>query len=277
MKLESLFLKRRELLKHDPNEAEPRDHLQLMMRYAQKHKPEELNSPEDIAGRIILANFASMHQTALQVVNMLLNIVGSDPEFNTISILRDEIGRVLGGTPSWNKAKVAQMTRADSVARETLRLCSFGGRSVMRKALVDGLVTEDGTRLPKGAMISFLGRPAQVDAEKIDNPLQFDPFRFSREREAAADEHGKPGCAHLSFVSTSPEHLPFGHGKYACPGRFLVDFELKMIISYVLMNYDIKFPPEYNGQRPENIWRAEANCPPDGARLLVKRRNPETQ
>jgi cytochrome P450 len=214
-----------------------------------------------------------MHQTSIQVVNVLLNIIGSDAEFNTISVLREEISRVLGGTPSWTKAKVAQMTRADSVARETLRLDSFGGRAVMRKVLVDGLVTEDGTALPKGAMISFLGRPAQVDATKFDNPLEFDPFRFSRQREAAADEHGKPGCGHLSFVSTSPEHLPFGHGKHACPGRFLVDFELKMIISYVLINYDVKFPPEYGGQRPENRWRAEANFPPDGARILIKRRH----
>jgi hypothetical protein len=52
VKFEPLFRERLELLKHDPNDPafpEPRDHLQLMMRYAQKHCPEELNSLQDIS------------------------------------------------------------------------------------------------------------------------------------------------------------------------------------------------------------------------------------
>ena len=75
-----------------------------------------------------------------------------------------------------------------------------------------------------------------------------------------------------SFLTTSADFLPFGHGKHACPGRFLIDFELKMIIAYVLMNYDVKFPDVYGGKRPANRWLAEAYLPPDDAKILVKRR-----
>ncbi|KAB8223814.1 hypothetical protein BDV33DRAFT_24359 [Aspergillus novoparasiticus] len=35
-------------------------------------------------------------------------------------------------------------------------------------------------------------------------------------------------------MSTAPEHLPFGHGGHSCPSRLLVDFELKMIVVYLL-------------------------------------------
>ena len=40
--------------------------------------------------------------------------------------------------------------------------------------------------------------------------LACEPYPDDYVREAAADpETGKPGASHLSFVSTSPDHLPF--------------------------------------------------------------------
>lgn len=254
---------------HNPLYVEPQDHLQLMLRYAQRERPDELYNLDVISRRLTAANFGSMHQTSIQVTNMLLNIVGSDPEYNTIAILREEATRAMGEDENWTKAKICKMDKADSVARETLRCHSFGSRSILRKVMVNGLVTDTGIKLPKGSMISFLGQPAQMDADKYENPQKYDPFRFSRMRDAASDT-AKTNA--LSFVSTGPNYLPFGHGKQACPGRFLLDFELKMIIAYVLRKYDIKFPEEYDGKRPENRWLGEANIPPEGVSLVVKRR-----
>ncbi|KAH7006901.1 cytochrome P450 [Ilyonectria destructans] len=258
-----------------PNHIEPQDLIQMMAHYAEKNRPEEFNDLDSMTRRLIAVNFGSMHQTSIQVTNMLLNIIGSDAEFNTIAVLRDETRRVLkNGTDSqWTKAKVSQMAKSDSVARETLRLHSFGGRAVLRKVMVQGYKTPSGYSLPKGTIISFLGQAAQTDADSIDHPLEFDPFRFSRLREEATSK-GKP-APQVSFVTTGPEYLPFGHGKHACPGRFLIDFELKMIITYVLGHYDIKFPSDYNSQRPSNYWVAEAVLPPKEARIMIKRRSNE--
>jgi hypothetical protein len=47
-----------------------------------------------------------------------------------------------------------------------------------------------------------------------------------------------------------------------------------MTIAYLLRNYDLEFPPEYNGKRPANVWVTEALFPPPGARIRVKRRKP---
>ncbi|KAF9873822.1 cytochrome P450 [Colletotrichum karsti] len=258
--------------KDDPVHPQPQDHLQMMARYAQKYRVEEFNSLDCMTKRLIAANFGSMHQTSIQATNMLLNIIASDSEFNTVAILRDEVSRILyeDGGDSWTKAKVSKMVKADSVARETLRLNSFGGRALFRKVMVDGFKGPDGTHLPKNTLISFLGQPAATDGETFEDPLKYDPFRFSRIREdaAAKDEKAPP----ISFVTTGPEYLPFGHGKHACPGRFLIDFELKMIIAYVLGHYDIEFPPEYNGQRPPNYWLTEALFPPDNAKIRIRRK-----
>lgn len=252
----------------------PEDHLQIMMRFGLKERRDEALSLHDMTKRLCIANFGSMHQTSIQVVNMLLNIIDSDAEFDTISTLRDEVARIFGDdkTSTWNKTRVAAMTRADSVARETLRLHSFSTRGVARKIIGDGLVTEDGIALPKGCTVSFIAYWTQTDIDNFENPFKYDPFRFSRAREAEKDEQGKPGLASLSFVSTGTQNLAFSHGKHACPGRFLVDFELKMIIAYVLMNYDIEFPPEYKGKRPQNQWLTDACFPPEDVSIRVRRK-----
>lgn len=270
-----LYKERLETLKYDrddPNHKEAQDQIQMMLRYAQKDRQHELYDTETILRRLAANNFGSMHQTQIQVTNLLLNVLGSDTEFNTIATLREEIERVLGSDDSdfWTKAKVSQLTRCDSFCRETLRLYTFGGRANFRKVMVDDLRTPDGYHLPKGTVTSFLSQPAHLDGDNFDDPAKFDPWRFSRLREMAASKDEK--VPPVTFVTTGPEFMVFGHGKHACPGRFLIDFELKMILAYVLRNYDIKFPKEYNGERPANVWVAEAVFPPDGVKVLVKRR-----
>ncbi|KAF5021134.1 hypothetical protein F66182_6834 [Fusarium sp. NRRL 66182] len=256
----------------NPSEPEPLDHFQMMLRYALRERQSEVHDYDLINRRLIAQNFSSVHNTQMMVTNLLLNVIGSDAEFNTIAVLRDEMDRTIGPDDAapWTKSSIQEMTRADSVSRETFRLNSFGGRAGFRKVLIDGFRTEEGYHLPKGSSISFLGQPAQTDHELHDDALKFDPFRFSRARELAASRDEKAPA--VSFVTTSPEYLPFGHGKYACPGRFLIDFELKMILAYVLRNYDIKFPSEYEGKRPPNVWIAEALLPPSNAEIMVKRR-----
>ncbi|KAM0344516.1 hypothetical protein ACHAPU_007491 [Fusarium lateritium] len=259
-------------LENHPEQPEPQDHVQMMVRYALRERQDEVGDYETLARRVIAQNFGSIHNTQLQVVNLVLNVLGSDAEFNTMAVLRDEMDRILGSDDStnWTKGAVQSMTRADSVARESLRLGSFGGRAVFRKVMTDDFKTEDGYHVPKGTVISFLGQPAATDDETYEDGSKYDPFRFSRARELAASRDEKAPL--VTFVTTSPEFLPFGHGKHACPGRFLVDFEMKMILGYVVRKYDIKFSDEYEGKRPPNTWVAEANNPPSGVHIMVKRR-----
>lgn len=145
---------------------------------------------------------------------------------------------------------------------------SFGNRSVMRVVMVDNLTTEDGILLPKGSMVSVLAHPAQCDESLYENPLEFNPFRFSTLRESSTSSTS----SQHSFVATGPNFLPFGHGRHSCPGRFLLDFELKMMLEYLVMNYDMSFPGRYEGRRPESRWVAEAIMPPGGADIRVRRR-----
>ena len=141
-----LFTERMEYLKTPPKENpdEAQDHFQMILRFAPNERPEELNI-KNIGTRLVVANFGSFHQTAIAATNVLLNVLHSNKQYNTIAVLRNEITNVLAEFKGvWSRAAVAKMVRCDSVLRETLRINAFGARNMLRKVMVDGLETEDG-------------------------------------------------------------------------------------------------------------------------------------
>lgn len=276
-----LFEERMQSLQ-SPKCEDPQDHLQMMLRFAQTDRPQELNI-DDITIRLAMANFGSFHQPSILITNLIFDILESDNEYNTIALLREEAERCLAASGGvWTKAAAAQMVRADSVGRETMRLHAFGNRALMRQVMVDNLTTEDGILLPKGALVSVLAHPAQCDGDVFSDPMKFDPFRFSRMREQASgtstptSENGETRpearSGNLTAVSTGPQNLIFGHGRHACPGRFLLDFEMKMLLTHLFAKYDVELLPEYNGKRPESEWVAEATMPPNKGKIRVRRR-----
>jgi cytochrome P450 len=265
----------------DSKEHEPIDNLQMMLRYVVSKKGSDF-SLSQISDRLCLANLASFHQTAVAISNILINIAASDAEFDTIKTIRREMRDVLresGG--AFNKASVSKMIHTDSVLRESMRTHAFGNRAMIRKVIAsEGVKTPDGYILPNGSTLSVLSYPIHHDPDIYDSPEKFHPFRFSKARVCNSEENCSPSAAsvtkdtnpNLSFVSTSSAYLPFGHGKHACPGRFLVDFELKMIIHHILRSFDIQLLPEHNGIRPESVWVTEAVMPPTGVKLRFTKR-----
>lgn len=263
----------------------------MMLRYAAANFPSELDLT-NFTARISVSNTGSFHQASMAITNTLFNILDSDAEHSTIDALREEAATALDDhNDIWTKATAAQMTKMDSVCRETLRLHAFANRAVFKRVVADGLVTEDGITLPKGAMLSLLAQPAQTDSEVFEAPLTFDPFRFFRAREAVAaaaaedpqsplpsmgsdgDKASNGSPPHppgkLPLISMSAINLPSAYGRHACPGRFIVDFEMKIVLAYLLMHYDIEVVKR---EKPWREWAAEASMLVKGGKVRLRRR-----
>ena len=73
------------------------------------------------------------------------------------------------------------------------------------------------------------------DPTVYEDPGKFDGHRFYN----LSRQSG--GSTKYQFVSASNDHIGFGHGKHACPGR-LASNETKIILMYLLTKYDLKFP-----------------------------------
>jgi cytochrome P450 len=99
-----------------------------------------------------------------------------------------------------------------------------------RKALTN-VTLSDGTIIPKGYKVNVESR--LHDPTLYPNPEKFEPDRFLKLRDT--------GSSKWQYITTSPEHMGFGYGRHACPGRFFATNEMKIILAHLLTKYDWKF------------------------------------
>ncbi|XDG02228.1 hypothetical protein ABKA04_001843 [Annulohypoxylon sp. FPYF3050] len=255
-------------------DKEPNDFLQWSVNQAKTSGDPYLARVDTLSGRILLLNFASTHTSSFAMTHALLDLAASKTEY--FDELRAEITTVLaehGG--EWNKRALAAMPKLDSVLRESQRLNSFvslaTNRTVVRKGGID---TPDGVHISYGTVVCAPSYPVFHDPAVYPSPREFKPFRFAEKRSVdSATEKGEKESsyvqrARLAFATTSPEYLAFGHGRHACPGRFFAASELKLMLAYIIMNYDF----EIQEKRPENFWFGMNRIPPMKATIRVRRR-----
>ena len=132
------------------------------------------------------------------------------------------------------------------------------------------LELKDGTYLPKGTHFAVAANAIVHDPELLPgggDPYQFDPFRYSKLRTDPAN----PGAINKQqFATTDSNTLHFGHGKFACPGRFFASNEIKLILSHILIMYDFKWAD--GASRPPNLNFEEASYPNPSGKVMMRRR-----
>lgn len=135
----------------------------------------------------------------------------------------------------------------------------------MRRLATKDVTLPDGTLVRKGEH-TVVDAYSMTDPNVHSNPTEYDIYRFRKMREEPGGEH------RAQLVSTSPEHLTFGHGYYACPGRFFASNEIKVALCYLLLRFDWKMAP---GSTTEPIYRATAMAVNPETRLMFRRRKEE--
>ena len=262
---------------------EPNDYISWHIALATAEQRQDELNPNSMSRRLMPLNFAAIHTTTLTITNCLFDLV-SDPSQGYLDGIREEATRILaeeGG--HWTKAGLGRFHRADSAIRESMRVRNFMTRGLMRKVLTEeGVRNEtEGWVAPKGAFIGLDVQDIQHDPEIYPEPEVYDAFRFSRpnhdiRRSANGIENDDAKMQKLKntgLITTSDTFLPFGHGRHACPGRFFVAFELKMLLAYMVMNYEVEPLPS----RPPNTWFGQTNLPPLKASIKVRRREGTTK
>ena len=129
----------------------------------------------------------------------------------------------------------------------------------------------DGKILQPATYIAVASAPMAVSPLYHSSPDTFDGFRFHFQRQKSGDS----SMSAQYLTSTGPGTLMFGHGKYACPGRFFASLEVKVILAHIIRHYDLKL---INGKpgRPENIYFADANLPDATQAILFRKRSSDS-
>ena len=199
----------------------------------------------------------------------LFDLAASSP--SNLSILCDEINSTLNGKP-WSKQALSTMTKLDSTLRESMRINSFVTVALQRQVVhPDGVTTPQGIHLPCGTAVASPGHPVHQDPD-IYGPdaREFKPFRFAEQRSSNEGDDTKEYLkkAKMSFPTTSSSYLAFGHGRLACPGRFFASNELKLMVAWIALNYEI----EHLDTRPPDQWFGLIRTPDMKAKIRVRRR-----
>jgi cytochrome P450 len=116
---------------------------------------------------------------------------------------------------------VARLGYLGQVLQEALRLCppgATGSRVATRDVEVDGF------RIEAGTMLVFGRRAVQTDPSLWENPLTFDPDRFSPERADGRDRW---------------QYLPFGGGPRSCIGDHFAMLEATLALATIVRRVDI--------------------------------------
>ncbi|KAI8941464.1 hypothetical protein NX059_002683 [Plenodomus lindquistii] len=192
---------------------------------------ESRGAPFDMGVLQLLMSFAAIHTTTDLLTQTLLRLA-NQPEL--ITRLREEIIDVIS-VEGFKKSALFNMKLVDSALKETQRI-KPNSMLVMRRlamervALSNGLVVRKGERATVDAV-------NMIDPNVYENPEKFDIERFARMR----DNLETANKAH--FVATGVDHLAFGHGVHACPGRFFAANEIKIALCHLLLKYDWKLAP----------------------------------
>jgi cytochrome P450 len=247
-------------------EPDYNDFLQWSIAQAKAHHDPRMAKPSTLAGRILMVNFAAIHTTSFTVTHAIFDLISSKQEY--VDELRAEISNVLaehGG--EWDKKALSEMERLDSIMRESLRLHMVSTFGVPRLVIgKEGFTTRSGVHIPKGNIVAVPGKNIATDESFYPDADAYKPFRFAEKRKDEEVEYVKRARQAASI--TSAEYLAFGHGKHACPGRFFAASEMKLILGYMVMNYDI----EILDKRPPDIFAGVARLPPMAAKIRVRRR-----
>lgn len=242
------------------------DYLEWAIPQAKAHPNPKNAEPETIAGRVLMLNFGAIHTTSFTITHAIFDLFSSSQD--TVDELRREISDVLAANGGeWNKTSLQRMEKLDSLVREALRLNMASTFGVPRLVIgKEGLVTRSGVHVPRGNTIAVPGKNIGRDEAFYEDGNTFKPFRFAQKRKDEDMEYVQR--ARLAAATTNPEYLPFGHGKHACPGRFFAVGQLKMILGFIIMNYQIEMLDE----RPPDIFIGVAKLPPLASKIRIRRR-----
>ncbi|KAI9771200.1 MAG: hypothetical protein M1839_002859 [Geoglossum umbratile] len=197
----------------------------LMSRY----KPEEATM-DQLVKDYVITSFESTPSTAATLYCTLAELAAK-PEL--MDVLREELAEVMkdGKLP---ETHLGELRKMDSVMREASRTNPFS-LLVLYRLLQKPVKLSIGPTIPKGSIICVDAHHIHGSPKLWENPETYNGMRFHELRKQPGNEN------RYQFASLGSDAPGWGDGSMACPGRMFANNTIKIALSHILLNYDIKF------------------------------------
>ncbi|KAI1821828.1 cytochrome P450 [Xylaria intraflava] len=220
-------------------------------------------TPDETVQNIFIVMFASMHGTSFIALQSLFSLLGTP---GALTEIREEIERVsrdeLKGSSVWTRHALGELRTMDSFMKETLRLKPFQEATVQRFAMAP-YTFKDGLHIPAGTVVSFPTLRHNMDPTSglVSDAGKFDGKRWLRRR--------KFDTSKFQFASTAENAFDWGGGPHACPGRFMAEVTIKLILIRLVTKYDMKLP-EWGRERPAESRRFMDLTPDTSTQVMLR-------
>ncbi|KAF2106334.1 cytochrome P450 [Lophiotrema nucula] len=179
--------------------------------------------------------------------------------------LRKELNDVIGKT-GWKHAALAELQHLDSFLKETQRLNPHV-LAMMPRRVMSPITLSNGETLQPGTSVAVSNHSINTSAELYPKPLEFQPDRFYELRRTCSAQDQRK----YLFSNSTLEFMNFGYGTHTCPGRNFASDELKIIVAYLLSNYDFELVSK---SKPDNWTLGIVQIPDPTAKLRFTKRAP---
>lgn len=191
-----------------------------------KYKDGSQNTDDQIVGLLIALLFAGQHTSSITSTWTTL-FLAHNPQFMKRAI--EEVDRVIPKERAVTFDDLQQLNLIHNSVKEALRL-QPPLIMLMRKAKCDLEATCDGGKkkfiIPKGDIVITSPSVSMRLPEVFSNPNEFDPDRFSEERQ---EDKTWPFA-----------YLGFGGGMHSCMGEKFGLMQVKTIVATLLSKYEIE-------------------------------------
>ncbi|KAF8919332.1 cytochrome P450 [Mucidula mucida] len=222
----------------EPKLAQSIDVLSNMMAIAEGKE----QSAMALTLRIMHLNFAAVSSTSI-ILPLAFNHLASRQDW------QDEIAaeaQEIIDQEGWSFAALSRMPKLDSLVKEVMRFHHFSSTTLGRVVTAPSFTFSNGITVPRGTLLCATSRELCLD----NTGAEFQPFRFVKEDEIR--------LATDSSTTSTPQYMPWGHGKHACPGRFFAVCQMKAIIAYTFFHYKVSVA---NQRQPALKWLFVMSAP----------------
>ncbi|KAJ4350581.1 hypothetical protein N0V95_004632 [Ascochyta clinopodiicola] len=212
-------------------EEYPQDIISWLLKAVKDKDVSASPSPEALEDDTRVVIIAGSETTATTLAGALYYLAKCPEKQRKLQSLLDQ---VIEGNNAWSYEKVKSVTYLDDWISETLRL---------RPALLTGGPRETPS---KGVQIDEVFIPGNTNVLVPVSLIQRDPRWWQEAQEFVPERFGE---RRAEMGTDQAPYLPFSLGAYSCPGKNLAQLSLRIALSTIVQNFDIKFAPGETGEK----------------------------
>jgi len=232
---------RKETLIKDKNQANKKYLLDTLLLLQLEQNPQYPFPDDEILDNYLLF-FRAGQETTSSLLNMICYNLAKYPEY--CEKVRQEIKENIPSIEDMNYDNIGKLVYLTAFIKETQRLYNPTMVAQPRLLTTDCMLGK--IQFQKGTIVAPLTVGGNFSSKYYTNPEEFNPRRW------LADGEGTNLNESFSFI-------PFWAGVRSCIGQHLAMGEMKVILSQIVMRYNLKLKPDYKLKMRVTVFTVPLN------------------